>query len=516
MKKLSIVLALVLCISVLFSGCALIMNLTDPLPEEYIEGIKLPKDYPDDDLEIYDDAIVFEEEEDDDEITIKYGTEDELDDIIDFFEDLFDEDNLTLDESEEKDDEYTATGMGDGFKFEITAEEASGKYEERAFQTVVEVKIQFYEMGQGTLEKMQGFWLQCGIDGDIDDIYRMDAMGWEFDSMNFTSYTWAELDFSNNDITFINDNTFTFEFEGDIYEIEVRFEDGYMIVKIDGEASEYYFEKSSYDDMIMYNDMYYNGDGDSDWDGGNIYLSDYLSDDDLEYYIGYYDWYLTYYYETDGTYTSGDFFNRMYFDPYDYSGEDEYSEEIYDITWEVSDGILYIYYTDGSTDAYMLDFEYDGSYWYLYLFDVDLGYSDYAYVFTTTYYDPGTGDSTTSNDGTVGLFDYISDEDLELYVSYIDWYMVLYFETDGTYTDGDFYNRLYLDAYDYTGEDEYDDALYTFSWYIYDGILYMNYDDGSSSSYMIDYEYDGTDQWLYLFDPDLGYDDYAYVLRAWY
>ncbi len=51
MKKLSIVLALLLCTAMLYSGCALITNLTDPLPEEYIDGVKLPSDFPGDDFE---------------------------------------------------------------------------------------------------------------------------------------------------------------------------------------------------------------------------------------------------------------------------------------------------------------------------------------------------------------------------------------------------------------------------------------------------------------------------------
>ena len=128
MKKLALILAFVLSAAMLFTGCAVITNILDPLPDEYVDGVKVPRDYPDDQLEIYDDAIVFEAEEDEEEITLMYGTKDEIDDIIDFYEDLFDDNGLNVEESDDGKGEYYAKGSGEGIKFEISGKIDMIKY----------------------------------------------------------------------------------------------------------------------------------------------------------------------------------------------------------------------------------------------------------------------------------------------------------------------------------------------------------------------------------------------------
>lgn len=141
MKKRFSFTIVILCFVLMLSGCFLL----NPIPKEYIEGIRLPREYPDDDLEIYDDATVFEVEEDDEEITLTYGTEDDIDDVIDFYEDLFDDNNLTIDEQQDDKDEFYAKGAGEGFVFEIEAEQARGEIEEKLFETVVTVTVEFVE-----------------------------------------------------------------------------------------------------------------------------------------------------------------------------------------------------------------------------------------------------------------------------------------------------------------------------------------------------------------------------------
>ncbi|MEX1376887.1 MAG: hypothetical protein AB1Z23_05335 [Eubacteriales bacterium] len=159
--KLNRLFVVVLAATLLLTGC---------IPSEYTKGIDA-KDYPEKDMPVYDDAIIFEYDADDEEANITYGTEDKLDDVIEFYQDYFDDEGISLDGESEEDDEYTAKGFFEDFVFEITAGEAKGKYEEKLFKTVVEVSIEFLddeeieERQGGNLENdIIGFWEVISLD----------------------------------------------------------------------------------------------------------------------------------------------------------------------------------------------------------------------------------------------------------------------------------------------------------------------------------------------------------------
>lgn len=134
-KEFKITLILILVI-LLLAGC---------VPAEYRKGVQLDRDFPEKILEIYDNAIIFFSEEDDDEITIKVGSEDDVEDVIEFYQELFeDEDKIVLiDEDIDKDDKYQAEGIiyDEEVHFEMEIEEASSKNEKKAFTTVFEIVI---------------------------------------------------------------------------------------------------------------------------------------------------------------------------------------------------------------------------------------------------------------------------------------------------------------------------------------------------------------------------------------
>jgi len=153
----------ILLLAVLFilSGC---------IPSAYTKGVDADN-YPDKDLPVYDDAIIFEYEGDDEEVTIKYGTEDDVEDVMEFYQDYFEEEAIVLDEEAEDDGEYSAEGFFEDFLFEISVEEAKGDIEEKVFSAVAEVTIKFLtdeeiEERQGTnFEKdIIGFWQVMSIE----------------------------------------------------------------------------------------------------------------------------------------------------------------------------------------------------------------------------------------------------------------------------------------------------------------------------------------------------------------
>ncbi len=77
-RKILLLIAILLLLSAALLGC-------DTVPEEYTDGVKLDRDYPEDDMPIADDAVIYYCDEDEDEITVRYGTSEDLDDVADFY-----------------------------------------------------------------------------------------------------------------------------------------------------------------------------------------------------------------------------------------------------------------------------------------------------------------------------------------------------------------------------------------------------------------------------------------------
>ena len=115
-------------------------------PAAYKKGVKLSRDYPEKDLPIYDDAVVFECDESSKGVDISYGVKDgDVDDVADFYKDYFEDEGIVLTKEKDEKDEYSAKGTYEDFEFDISVEEAKGKYEEKVFETVVEVEIEFID-----------------------------------------------------------------------------------------------------------------------------------------------------------------------------------------------------------------------------------------------------------------------------------------------------------------------------------------------------------------------------------
>ncbi len=82
-------------------------------------------DFPDKDIPIYDDAVVFEFEDDENEFELSYGTTDDIDDIIELYQDEFEDEDYNIIEEVADKDEYSVEGYIDDIYFEIEVEEAT-------------------------------------------------------------------------------------------------------------------------------------------------------------------------------------------------------------------------------------------------------------------------------------------------------------------------------------------------------------------------------------------------------
>ncbi|MBN2879087.1 MAG: hypothetical protein JXN65_05585 [Clostridia bacterium] len=240
------ILILLMAVIFILSGC---------IPSAYTKGVEA-ENYPEKELPVYDDAIIFEYEGDDEEVTIKYGTEDDVEDVMEFYQDYFEDEGIVLDEETEDKGEYSASGFFEEFLFEISVEEAKGDIEEKVFSSVAEVTIEFLtdeeiEERQGTnFEKeMIGFWQvmsmeYTGGEENVEDYgFAMDFMaGGKLDLyIFFTNEGMAGNDWSVTEDGMLQyydpsmmenvDATVTFEMKGSDQYMYISEEDGSYILK---------------------------------------------------------------------------------------------------------------------------------------------------------------------------------------------------------------------------------------------------------------------------------------------
>ncbi len=87
----------------------------------------------------YEDAVVFESETRFGKVILTMGTKDDLDDIVDYFNDYYDYKGITPSSEQIDDDAYSAVFTTEGYEFEIEVSEADGKYIEDLFEYVIEI-----------------------------------------------------------------------------------------------------------------------------------------------------------------------------------------------------------------------------------------------------------------------------------------------------------------------------------------------------------------------------------------
>ena len=130
MKKFVVIIAMLMIICPVLAGCT---------PSEYTKGVEVDDSYPEDVLEIYDGAVVFESESRFDKSLISMGTKDDLEDIVEYFRDFYEYKNITPSSEQEDKDEYSSVFTVKGYEFELEVAEADGKYVGDLFEYVIEI-----------------------------------------------------------------------------------------------------------------------------------------------------------------------------------------------------------------------------------------------------------------------------------------------------------------------------------------------------------------------------------------
>jgi len=215
----------------------LLASLAVGCQSRYKNGVDIPDIYPDE-LELYDNAVVFEATEEKDEITLVYGTDDDMEDVIEFYEGLMQSLQLICSEQSEGRHEYSAEGMGSCYDFEIQAEEAEGK-EKKYYETVVEVRVEFDKDRAGLMEELQGNWMYSGQDGQLFSYLNRNGMYYSFDGNSYMYYENFISELTETYVFFMDNSTIITKSEAGATEpYEITFEEigGTQVMTMQGEG----------------------------------------------------------------------------------------------------------------------------------------------------------------------------------------------------------------------------------------------------------------------------------------
>ena len=317
-------------------------------------------------MPLMDDAIVYESDADDDEITIRYGVEDDLDDVADFYKDHFDDNDIVLDDETDNNTRYAAEGVYKDFLFKLRATSPSGEYEKQVFETVVKIEIEFVEETTETTaatpapemmldKQLTGFWRQESFDDGAGAVFSLDYGV----AYNFTADGALNL-YAN--FTFIDTAGWSSTHQNTV-----------LLTALDGHQEDVtvILEQRSGKDYLIWKDS----------TGTLVFYrtseAEFLAsapavpspDEQLAAALADTTWYYVHYSNENGEISSNSSGSLIYRS--DGTLEDTFNENTETGTWHVTDGRLYCDYNDGSDANWVVEVKTDGGVQYLYYYSDD-------------------------------------------------------------------------------------------------------------------------------------------------
>ncbi len=480
--------------------CSLLLGCTLLIPDEYTDGVKLDRDYPEDDMPIMDDAIVYYSDGDDESITIKYGVSDDLDDVVDFYKDHFEDNDIVLDDESDRSTRYNAEGSYKDFMFDVKVTKASGEYEEKVFETTVKIQIEFMEEPISTVEIDQdsleddiiGFWRQESSDNEAGVATTYDlGIAFEFaplgqmnlygDFEYFSEMEWSIIDESTILVTTLDGHEETVTIT-----LEKRSALDYLIW-VDSTGT-YVFFRDSVDALVPL---------------GDYTPPELTADEQLTAAIADVTWYYIHHQYADGQIASSSTGSLIYHS--DGTLEDVFDDQTLTGNWYISDGRLYCDYSDDTSSSWDIEITNEGGTAFLYYF------SDSNPGAFWLYADDPYGDGTPAQSAT-----YTTDADVANYLTGVTWNGLYYLFADGT-TETLSEDTMFFDS-DETFSETYAGGSGSGRWRIDGGLLYMAYaNDENPPSYPVFIAYDAESGafYLYLGDLEEGYEGNSWVYTTY-
>lgn len=488
LKKLLNLFIIVLITLILFIGC-------DKIPEEYTEGVKLHRSYPAEYMPIYDDAVVYYCDNDEQSVTIKYGVDDELDDVADFYKDHFEDKGISLEDETDKSTKYIAEGICIDFSFKIKITEPTGSYEEQVFKTVVKVDINLVHDSLGTADQLKeesplnnrilGFWRQESFQDNQGNKQKTYLYGSAYHFLPdgtvliYLAYAlvetgqWKAVDektllFTPTDKESVNVTITTEKRNSEDY---LLWEDASGVLTFFKDSPDGFSNQSSYtqeNEAVTPDEQ----------------LSKALDD-------------TTWYFINEQDESSNSINNNMicYSDG---TFEDSYNGDTIYGTWYISAGNLFLEAGEDDKINFEIRIEYRGSANYLYVIDNEEG--EYCLY---------------SNFPQNSVITYTSDEDMTTAISGKKFNELYYMYSDGRTEPSQHQNHFTFNE-DKTFIDFYKGEPSSGTWYFTDGYIKNFYDNGDILYYPAKVEYNKVSNNYYLFLGDLeeGYENCYWVFAT--
>ena len=486
-RKLMFLTAMLLLLTTLFAGCVLI-------PDEYTKGVRLDSSYPEDDLPIMKDAVIFFCDADDETVSVKYGVEDDLDDVADFYKDHFDDNDIVLDDESDKSSRYTAEGSYKDFVFELRAGSPSGQYEEKLFETVVKIDIEFIEgtvPTPGVVETEEpasleqdilGFWRQESFEDssgkydtyDYGQAYEFVADG----TLNlYTDYVfavsggWAYVDETTILLTTVDSSQ---EYVDVVQEVRNGVD---YLIWTDSTGTLTFFRDSS-DEFSL-----------STGNNGNSTNSEQLEaslTDNI--------WYYYHYADSMANIEQPLFGYEIYYE--DGTFEYSFDEKTHYGTWYMQDDRLYCTYEDGSSSNWYIELVVQRGINLLLYYDDSAPGSYWLYADISRDSIPGNLDNSVV---------YLTDQEMTYAIMGLSCSNISYYYPDGSIEEYEDSAVFHEDG----SYEEYVSGVYdTGTWKFYDGYLEIYYSDGSIYHFpaFVEYNNDVGSYFIYLYDMEEGYE----------
>ena len=497
-RNLLVVLSFVLVVSFLFAGCV-------PIPEEYTKGVKLDSSYPEDDMPIMDDALVYYCKADDESVTVKYGVSDSLDDVADFYKDHFDDNSIFLSDESDKSSRYTAQGSYMDFFFTLRASAPSGEYEEKLFETVVKIEIEFIddivttpdngltESDTSLAQDILGFWRQESFEDSAGKTETYDyGIAYEFladgtlnlfsDFVYFSAGGWAYVDESTILLTAVDGTT------------------QYVTAVIEDRSGIDYLVWTDSTGILTffrdYSDEFSMSGTDTTIDDGSQSVHEQLLAA-LTSNV----WYYYHYSDAMSNLERSSSGYEIYYQ--DGSFEYSFDEALHYGSWYSDGSRIYCSYENGSSSNWEVELlEQRGISFLKYYSDSDPG-SYWLYANISRDMIPGDVENCVI---------YLTDEEMTYASMGMSFDLIYYLYADGTIEELPGDTAAFHEDGSY---DEYVDGVYAEgTWLFQDGYLYIYYSDGVTNQFPAFVEYNPSvdSYFMYLGDLEVGYEGGNWVL----
>ena len=102
-------------------------------------------DYPKEAIEIYKNSIVYDFKSDDDFFEINFGSEDSFKELVEFYKDYLESEDINITYEAETNNKYSADGIIDEYEFDIVIRKAKGELA-KYFESKAEITITYRDV----------------------------------------------------------------------------------------------------------------------------------------------------------------------------------------------------------------------------------------------------------------------------------------------------------------------------------------------------------------------------------